>query len=120
MKEIPEIWELIALFEMEPIYVYGEEKNIPWFYSTINFNISRNGEGLDITISPANGIIDIWVLVGDRKVMKFNLEDVEGMRIEKLHNKEILHILFSADDAIETFYIETNPQIYVYCSKARL
>lgn len=42
MKSIPELWELIALFEMEPVYVYGEEKEIPWFYNTINFK-----EGLE-------------------------------------------------------------------------
>jgi len=120
VKETPELWELIALFEMEPLYVYGEERNIPWFYSTINFKLKRNRETLDITVSPANGIIDIWVLIEDRKIMQFSLENVEGMKIEKFHNKEILHILFPNDDVIEKFYIETNPQIYVYCSKARL
>ena len=120
MKEIPELWELIALFEMEPLYVYGEERNIPWFYSTINFKLKRNRETLDITVSPANGIIDIEVLIEDRKIMQFSLENVEGMKIEKFHNKEILHIIFPNDDVIEKFYIETNPQIYVYCSKARL
>ncbi|AQR91818.1 hypothetical protein [Clostridium saccharobutylicum] len=119
MKEIPELWELIALFEMEPVYVYGEEKGIPWFYSTINFKLKRGSETLDITISPANGIIDIWLLIGDRKIIEINLENVEGMKIEKIHNKEILHILFSNDDVMEKFYIETKPQIYMYCSKAR-
>ncbi|MVX67083.1 hypothetical protein GKZ28_25870 [Clostridium chromiireducens] len=119
MKEIPELWELIALFEMEPVYVYGEETEIPWFYSTINFKLKRGSETLDINISPANGIIDIWLLIGDRKIIEINLENVEGIKIEKIHNKEILHILFSNDDVMEKFYIETKPQIYMYCSKAR-
>lgn len=119
MKEVPELWEMIALFEMEPVYVYGEEKEIPWFYSTINFKLKRESETLDITISPANGIIDIWLLIGDRKIVKINLENVEGMKIEKLHNKEILHILFNDNDVMEKFYIQTNPQIYLHCSKAR-
>lgn len=119
MKEISELWELIALFEMEPLYVYGEDEEIPWFYSTINFKLKRNSETLDITISPSNDIIDFGVFVGDRKIIQFNLENVEGMRIEKLHEKEILHILFRNKDMIEKFIIETNPQIYVYCSKSR-
>lgn len=118
MKEIPELWELIALFEMDPIYVYGEEEGIPWFYNTINFKLKRNNELLDITISPANGIIDIYVSVGNHKIMQVNLENVQGMKIEKLHNKEILYVLFSDDDMIEKFFIETKPQIFVYCSKA--
>lgn len=120
MKEIPELWELIALFEMDPVYVYGEEKEISWFYSTINFKLKRENETLDITISPANGIVDIWLFVNERKIIEINLENVVGMNIEKLHDKEILHILFSNDDTIEKFYIETSPYIYLYCSKGRL
>jgi len=119
VKEIPELWELIGLFEMEPVYVYGEEKGIPWFYSTINFKLQRQNETLDITISPANGIVDIWLFAGDRKIMNISLEKVVGMKIEKLNSKEILHILFDDDDTIEKFFIETNPHIYLYCSKAR-
>lgn len=118
MKEVPELWELIALFEMEPIYIFGEEK-LPWFYRTINFKLKRENETLDITISPAYSEIDIWILIEDRKIAQVNLQNVIGMRIEKLHNKEILHILFSDDDDIEKFFIETNPQICVYCSKTR-
>lgn len=119
MKEVPELWELIALFEMEPVYVYGDEKGIPWFYNTINFKLKRESETLNITISPANGILDIGLLIDDRKIIQISLENVEGMKIEKLHNKEILHILFNNNDVMEKFYIETKPQIYVYCSKAR-
>lgn len=118
MKSIPELWELIALFEMEPVYVYGEEKEIPWFYNTINFKLNRGNETLDITISPANDIIDIQLFANNRKIIQFNLENIKEIKIEKLHNKEILHIIFY-DDAIGKFLIETKPQIYVYCSKAR-
>jgi hypothetical protein len=118
MKEIPELWKLIALFEMEPVYIYGEEMEIPWFYRTINFKLKRENETLDITISPAEGIVDIWLLVGDRDILKINLENVESMKIEKLNGKEILHILFSNDDVIEKFFIETKPQIFLYCGKA--
>lgn len=117
MKEIPELWELTGLFEIEPVYVYGEEKEIPWFYSTINFKLKRGSETLDIIISPADGIIDFWVSTGDREIMQVNLENVEGIKIEKLHNKEILHILFSDNDMIKEFFIETKPQIFVYCNK---
>lgn len=119
MKCVPELWELIALFETEPVYVYGEESEVPWFYSTINFSLRRDHETLDVSISPAVGVIEIWVFTGDRKLMQFNFDDVHGMKIEKLHNKEILHILFSDEGRVKQFYIETKPHIFVHCSRTQ-
>ena len=118
MNKIPELWELIALFEAEPVDVYEEEIEIPWYYRTINFKLIRGNETLDCTISPANRIVDIWVDTNGRRLLQINLENVQEMKIEKTHDKEILHIVFSEDDVIEKFFIETKPYIYVYCSKA--
>jgi len=117
VKEVPELWELTGLFEIGPTYVYGKEKEIPWFYSTVNFRLKRGSETLDIIISPAYGIIAFSVFTGDREIMQVNLENVEGMKIEKLHNKETLHIIFNDNDMIKEFFIETKPQIFVYCNK---
>lgn len=77
MKAVPELWELTGLFEIEPVYVYGEEKEIPWFYSTINFRLKRENETLDIIISPAEGIIAFSVFTSDREILQVNLENVE-------------------------------------------
>lgn len=117
MNELPELWELVELFEMEPIYIYREEKGMSWFYNTVNFNIKRGCETLDITISPAYGDVSIGLLVGARKIMEVNLEHVEGMKIEKLHNKEMLHIFFKEEDETQKCFIVTKPQIFVYCNK---
>lgn len=117
IKTLPELWNLIELFEMEPVYVYGEENKIPWYYSTLNFKLIRNNKTLDITISPAYGIIDIWLSIENIKIIDMNLEDVDGMKIEKSHGKEILHIIFSTEDTIQKLIIETKPNIYIYLSK---
>jgi hypothetical protein len=117
MKSLPELWELVALFEAEPVNVYGEEKEIPWFYSTLNFKLKRENETLDITISPAYGSIDIWVFTGDKKIMQVSLENVIEMNIEKLHNKEFLHILFNENGAFDKFFIQTKPHIFIHCGK---
>lgn len=118
MKQIPELWELEALFEMDAIDIYREEKVIPWVYRTINFKLTRESETLDITISPSYGSVDIWVFAGKRKILSLSLENIFGLKIEKVNNKEILHILFNEDDSIENFFIETKPNIMVCCKHA--
>jgi len=120
VKNIPQLWELTALFESEPLFVYGEESEIPWFYSTINFKLRRDNQTLDITVSPANGIIDISIFTDNRKLLEMKLENVEELKIEKIKNKEILHIIFDNDDLVNKFFIETKPHIFLYCSKKHI
>ena len=62
--KVPEWWELVSLFESEPKYVYEEDKNIPWFYNTIEFELARGRDKVTFTISPSYGTIDFIGLFG--------------------------------------------------------
>jgi hypothetical protein len=84
------------------------------FIELLALSLQENLEKIDITISPSYGSIDIWVFAGDRRILNLSLENIYGLKIEKIHDKEILHILFNDSDSIETFYIETKPNIVVY------
>ncbi|EYE87192.1 hypothetical protein Q428_14665 [Fervidicella metallireducens AeB] len=114
--KIPELWELISLFESEPKYAYKEDKHIPWFYNTLEFVLTRGNDIVHFIISPAEGIIDFKWYLNKRLLVHLKFESIEELKIEKTSSKEILHIVFSNDIGCEKILIELKPVVYLYGS----
>jgi hypothetical protein len=50
--QLPKQWELIGLFESEPVLT---DPNLPWVYNGLTFSVEREGEAIEVEISPSYG-----------------------------------------------------------------
>ena len=117
--KMPELWELIALFESEPKLMFDNGSEVPWFYNTLLFSLERENSKLNIFISPANCSISFELTVCGSRVLDISLQNVHEIRIQKEKGNEILFIDFADEDNIEEFYIQTRPYLFIKCSKCR-
>lgn len=110
MNPFPEEYELISLFESEPELL---DRDIPWFYNTLRFNIQRESDHLSCTISPAYRSFSIELTINERKVYSLGFSHVEGLNIEKDKDVERLIVEMNDESAFVTLIIQTRPLIRI-------
>ena len=111
--KMPELYELIDIFECEPYF--SDSADIPWYYKSLGFTLNRGEETLIVSMEPAVGRFDFKHYLGKRLLSHFHLENSMELRIEKIHEKEVIHIIFQEHEDMDSFYIETKPYISIHC-----
>jgi hypothetical protein len=109
LNPFPEEYELITLFESEPIIFDNE---IPWYYNYLLFKLIRNGIILDLSMEPACNRINIR-MSNERQgtLMEIVYESIRGIEIYKDSFTEGLLILLDDNDPNVTLRLETKPNI---------
>ncbi|MEC0268121.1 hypothetical protein [Paenibacillus anseongense] len=109
MNPFPEDYELIALFESEPIVLDNE---IPWYYNYLLFKLIRDGIILGLSMEPACNRINIR-MSNERQgtLIEIGYESIRGIEIYKDSFTEGLLILLDDDDPNVTLRLETKPNI---------
>ncbi len=109
IKPFPQDYELITLFESEPI-ILSEE--VPWYYNTLFFELSREEIDLNISIEPACNRLSIRT--SNKKqgtIFELEFEPIIGLEIYKDSYSEGLIIIMDEDDPNVTLKLETKPYI---------
>lgn len=109
LNPFPEDYELIALFESEPIVLDNE---IPWYYNYLLFKLIRDGIILGLSMEPACNRINIR-MSNERQgtLIEIGYESIRGIEIYKDSFTEGLLILLDDDDPNVTLRLETKPNI---------
>jgi hypothetical protein len=95
MNEIPEEYELMSFFEVEP---KKRDVEVPFYYNNLTYNIINGSETIDITISPSFADIEIfWI---QNNLLKFNwkLNNIKTLKIEKNDGIECMKIIFNSEN----------------------
>ena len=111
MPKIPEEFELLSFFEVEPSKL-DEDPNFPFFYNSLQYNIVNDSERIEVHLSPAYGDMEIiWEQQGP---LKFNwrVYHIESLQIEKKDGLEYL-IIKSKDENIADCYLWVKPHFKI-------
>jgi hypothetical protein len=107
MIEMPELWELIALFECEPVLA---DTGVPLSYNTLNFRSTRGADELWCQISPGYGdVYFTWSRQGS-KVLDLKLFSVQRLCVS-LGDCEALEISFEERRKMDLLRLQLKPQI---------
>ncbi|MBS2101214.1 hypothetical protein [Carboxylicivirga linearis] len=102
MNELPEEFELMSFFEVEPIKA-DKDSDVPFYYNILTYVIKSDLEKIEIIISPSYG--DIEIFWEQNNILKFNWRfyDIETLKIEKRDNIECMKITFDSENMSDCF-----------------
>ncbi len=109
MNEIPEEYELMSFFEVEP---KKQDSDVPFYYNILTYVIKNDSERIEVNISPSYG--DIEIFWEQNSILKFNWRfyDIDTLKIEKKDNQECLKIIFNSENMTDCFlWIKPNFKI---------
>ncbi|HEV8605824.1 MAG TPA: hypothetical protein VGQ99_10685 [Tepidisphaeraceae bacterium] len=109
MIEMPELWELIALFECEPVLA---DTGVPPSYNTLNFRTTRGADELWCQISPYYGdVYFTWSRQGS-KVLDLKLHSVQRLYVSQ-GDCEALEISFEEQRKMDFLRLQFKPNISI-------
>ena len=80
---IPDDYELLSLFEAEPVYS-DDISRIPPYYNTASYSFkNNNNQDITVTVSPADSEMKISVKQQDETVCYFSFRDLITLSILK-------------------------------------
>ena len=113
--EIPELADLIWLFEDEPMAKYPDSD---WPYGLHTFRLQRSDRAVVFSLEPLSGEADITLHAGGHEIASVDrLRGIERLTIVKRDGREGLELKF-ADDEHDTLSLQTRPEIRLHWSVA--
>ncbi|OAB38575.1 hypothetical protein PMSD_06045 [Paenibacillus macquariensis subsp. defensor] len=117
MKIFPEDYELITLFESNPVTLDDE---IPWYYNVLFFKLSRDDLNLEVSIEPACNRMNIRLSNGkERTLFDIGFDEIIGIEMFKDSYSEGLLIILDETDSNITIRLETKPYIKVISTREK-
>ena len=112
MNSLPDEYELLALFECEPVLRDSQTKNLPFYYNEATYRFSNEEESFLVRITPAYSEVKIQVnhRVTQRLISRLDLKKVDKLEIIA-DTKKISSILLTMDndENLQTLEIEFKP-----------
>lgn len=100
MNEIPEEYELMSFFEVEPIKL---DADVPYYYNQLTYILTNDTEKIEFHFSPAYGDIEIFWIQNNNLRFNWRLYDIESVKIEKKDGVECMQIVFNTDNIADCF-----------------
>ena len=97
---IPEEHELLSFFEVEPTLL---DKNSPYYYNQITYDVHSEGEHVKVELSPSyDELIITWK---QRDITRFHwkFENIEQFSIEKSSKGEYIKLHFHSEEIADTY-----------------
>lgn len=112
MKSLPDEYELLALFECEPVLRDTQTKNLPFYYNQATYRFSNEEEAFLVILEPAYGEVKIQVnqKSTNRLISRLDLKRVDSLEI-KADSKKSSSILLTlgSDETFQTLEIQFKP-----------
>jgi hypothetical protein len=106
----PSQHELISLFESEPRLT---DPDLPWTYNTLNFELIRGDERVEVEIHPGYEQLAFRWLRGSDELAIFELRAVKGLEIDQSHETESLVVKFSEGSNLRDLRIRVRPSFHL-------
>ena len=78
MDPFPEDWELLSLFEVEPVLA---DRGVPWFYNCLKFETIRGDDHVCCEIEPASQVIRLSWCQARCQRLSLELHWVSGLKV---------------------------------------
>jgi len=115
--EIPELADLIWLFEDEPIAKYPDSD---WPYGLQTFQLQRGDRTVVFSLDPYYGEAYITLHAGGQEIASVDrLRGIERLTIVKRDGREGLELKFTSDKH-DPLSLQTRPEIRLYWNVAPL
>ena len=109
MNPFPEQYELIGLFECEPVLA---DADIPWEYNSLRFDTMRGVNRLVCEIAPGYEVVRLeWTRDGVEMV-HLEMNGVHGLIVETVGDRETLIGTF-LEPAIDEFRLQLRPSVHL-------
>lgn len=112
MKSLPAEYELVALFECEPVLRDTQTKNLPFYYNQAAYRFSNDEEDFLVIIEPAYGEVKIQVnqKSTNRLVSRLDLKRVDSLEIKAdFKNLSSILLTLASDETFQTLEIQFKP-----------
>jgi hypothetical protein len=110
MIPFPEQYELIALFESEPVLT---DAKVPWTYNHLRFTRAIGDNTVDCAIEPGSETLRFRWLQHGAEVLDLDLRGVSGVTVECESGREALVAHFRKDRGVWPVRIQFTPAIHV-------
>jgi prepilin-type processing-associated H-X9-DG protein len=107
MNPFPNEWELLALFECEPVIL---DPNVPWAYNHLTFTSQRGQDSIVCVIEPGYSVVNFtWRYWRDVRV-HLDLHWVQGIVIETGGGRDAMNLTF-LDGHLRPLTLQLKPHI---------
>lgn len=110
MDIFPEQYELISLFESEPVLT---DANVPWPYNRLQFTRTIGESIVECIIEPGYETLKFRWLQRGTEVLNLDLRCVSGITVECKDGREALVVLFPEGWGALPIRIQLAPAIHV-------
>ncbi len=120
MDPVPDLGDLIWLFENEPTYRYAEDDREVgyeldwremWPYTAVTFALERGDSRVQMYIEPGYHVVRLWLTVKGRELVDLDLRGVQRVAVDRTKDGELLRIEFPERADAETLWLRTKPDI---------
>jgi hypothetical protein len=105
---LPEDYELIAFFEVEPVIL---DPGVPWLYNTLTFLTSRDEFEVRLQISPSYGHLTLHLKLAGRDLLGLDLQHVDAIRLESRNGDDVL---FVSCEPRSSFALQLKPHVHIF------
>lgn len=109
MDPFPEPYELIGLFECDPVLTDAE---IPWAYNSLRFDTVRGTDHVVCEIQPGYEVVRLEWTRDRVEIVRLELNSVQGLIVETVGGREALIGCFR-DPTIEPFHLQLRPNVHL-------
>lgn len=110
-RKIPQLQELIAVFESQPEYAY-DFTGSDWYFNRVGFVLIRDNGELFFIMEAASGNFQFIHVQDGLKVSRLDLKMVEEFAIKFVNGTEFIYLTYGAE-RIKTAKIITKPYIEI-------
>lgn len=107
VNSFPEEYELLDLFESEPI-IY--DLSTPFFYNNLIYKLIRSNGTLKFEVEPGSHWARVTLTQGEIDIIDLELNHIKSVEIEKRNNQEFIHLSFHKDQDLKKLVLKTKPE----------
>jgi hypothetical protein len=121
MEPVPSYEDLIWLFEAEPAYRYADDEREAgyvfdwrelWPYTSVTFQTTRAGYDIEMDIEPGYEVVRLRLrTAAGTDLLDLNLQGVRAVRVERLHDRELLGLDFPDSSPASTLWLRLKPDV---------
>lgn len=122
MDPLPDLDDLICVFEGEPRYAYEEEDRTAghelnwremWPYTRVVFSLSRGPRRVLLDLQPGYEEVRLTVADGYGDVVDLLLRQVESVEVDRAKGREVLKIGFAHRLNTASAFVQLKPEISI-------
>ena len=110
MKPFPDKYELIFLFESEPLLTDNE---IDWYYNQLHFVLSRGDDRIECDIEPACGSLVFKWWIDNAEKANLVVSGIKGLEVITQGRTEMLVASFGESSATQILKLRLKPSISI-------